>query len=61
MQHYLVYAIFVAVLGEDKSRLAAFYEVLTDLEFPDDFMELAHGLIVMEKIKNIQAMLGISK
>lgn len=51
MQQYLVYAVFVALLGENKSRLAAFHEVLVDLEFPNDFMELVYSLIMTEKIR----------
>ena len=57
MQQYLVYATFVVAMGTDKSRLSAFYEVLSDLDFPDEFMELTYILIITEKIKSVQAML----
>jgi hypothetical protein len=55
MQQYLVYAVFVVLMGSDKSRLAAFHEALVDLEFPDDFMEFTYSLIMAEKIKAVLA------
>jgi hypothetical protein len=58
MQQYLVYAVFVVLMGSDKSRLAAFYEALVDLGFPDDFMELSYSLIMAEKIKAVAALTG---
>jgi len=60
MQQYLVYAVFIVVLGTDKSRLAAFYEVLRDLDFPDEFMELTYSLIMTEKIKSVYTFLEIN-
>jgi hypothetical protein len=55
MQQYLVYAVFVVLMGSDKSRLAAFHEALVDLEFPDDFMEFTYSLIMAEKMKAVLA------
>jgi hypothetical protein len=53
IQQYLVYAVFVVILGNNHSRLAAFHEALTDLESPEDFMELAHSMIMAEKIRTV--------
>ncbi len=53
MDHYLLYAIFIVLVGNNYSRLAAFHETLIDLEFPDYFMELAHGMIMVEKIRAV--------
>ena len=58
MQQYLVYAVFVVLLGSDKSRLAALHDVLFDLEFPDGFWESAYILIMNEKIRAVAELIG---
>ncbi len=35
-----------------------FHEALVDLEFRDDFMELAYGLIMAGKMKAVAALTG---
>ncbi len=56
MQQYLVYAVYAALRRTDKSRLAAIYEALVDLGFPDDIMELSYNIIMAEKIKAVAAL-----
>jgi len=53
IQQYLVYAVFVVLIGSDKSRLDAFTHVLVDLEYPDHLMQLTFSLIMSEKIRTV--------
>jgi len=57
MDHYLLYAIFIVIVGNNCSRLAAFHEALIDLELPDYFMELAHSMIMAEKINAVAGLI----
>jgi hypothetical protein len=53
IQQYMVYAVFVVLIGSDKSRLNAFTHVLVDLEYPDQLTQLTFSLIMSEKIKTV--------
>jgi hypothetical protein len=59
MQEYIMYGTIIAAIGNNNPRMAAFFDILIDLEYPDEIFENVFPIISVQKIKAVKSSLGL--
>jgi hypothetical protein len=54
-----MYATIIAAIGNNNPRMAAFFDILIDLEYPDEIFENVFPIISVQKIKAVKSSLGL--